>query len=47
MATLFGTAGLATFAFSGKKAAESKGPPLNAGSKEEESFIQYADIALE
>ncbi|KAF2098484.1 hypothetical protein NA57DRAFT_75729 [Rhizodiscina lignyota] len=40
MATLFGTFGVAMYATSGKKAAEAKGPPINASSKEEESFIQ-------
>ena len=41
MATL-GTAAVGiTFAMSGKEKAKEQGPPINAGSKDEEQFIEY------
>lgn len=42
MATLGSVGAIAFLSMGGKKAAETQGPPLNAKSKEEESFIKYA-----
>lgn len=44
IATL-GTAGMIGFlAVGGKQKVKEQGPPINATSKEEEEFIQYAEI---
>ena len=41
MATLGTTFGLIALAMGGKKEAKEQGPSINAGSKEEEAFIQF------
>jgi len=42
MATLGVTFSVAALATGGKKAEDSTQPPINAKSKEEESFVKYA-----
>ena len=44
MATLGTTAVGIAFAMSGKEKAKEQGPPINAGSKDEEQFIEYVGV---
>ena len=46
MATLGVTIGGAALAMGGKKAEEPTSPPINAKSKDEESFVKYVDAIL-
>lgn len=46
MATLGTTFGIIALAMGGKEKAKEQGPPINAGSKEEEAFIQFVDSTL-
>ena len=46
MATLGTTFGLIALAMGGKEKAKEQGPPINAGSKEEEAFIQFVHSRL-
>ena len=46
MLTLGTTFAGAAYAMSGKDKAKEQGPPINAGSKDEEQFIQYVDVLL-
>ena len=44
MATLGTTAVGIAYAMSGKEKAKEQGPPINAGSKDEEKFIEYVGV---
>jgi F-type H+-transporting ATPase subunit k len=46
IATLGVTIGGAVLATGGKKAEEPTSPPINAKSKDEESFVKYVDAIL-
>ena len=47
MATLGTTAVGIAFAMGGKEKAKEQGPPINAGSKDEEKFIEYVRVPRE